>query len=471
MIDQHHIDELTQICGVGGVISNPGDMHSFVTEWRDKYIGATQMVLMPNTVERLAKAIAYCNKHRIPLVPQGGNTGLVGGGIPGLEGATELLVSTKRLSGHISISKEDATLTCDAGCTIKELQDAAAEVGFLFPLSLASEGSCTAGGVIATNAGGMHVIRYGTVREFLVGVEAILPDGSIINELSPLKKDNTGYRLSPLIAGSEGTLGLITKAAFKLAPAEVSHATAWLAVPSLIAAQALLSKAKSDLSGITSVFEVMHEDALDFVFNHIPGARNPLSEPAKWQVLLEIASHDNNTPVTKRLDSFLESALIEEIITDGVVAQSDQQRHAFWSLRENISEAQKLEGGSIKHDISVPVAAIAAFVEEATNMLETEFPGVRVTPFGHMGDGNLHFNVMQPKNGDRQVFLAQWETMNQRVHDVVVRYGGSISAEHGIGILKRDELARTKADTSLEAMKQIKRALDPNNIMNPRCLF
>lgn len=466
-----HIEALQAICGPKGSITDAAEMIGFVTEWRDKYVGETPIVLMPSTTQQVADIICYCNKHQIPVVPQGGNTGLVGGGIPGLGNTLEVLLSTKRLNLSVNISKDDSTLTCGAGCIIQQLQDAADRENFLFPLSLASDGSCTAGGVVSTNAGGMHVIRYGTVRDFLVGVEAVLPDGSIINELSPLKKDNTGYRLSPLIAGAEGTLGIVTKASFRLSPKERTHATGWLAVPSIEAALELLVLAKNQLGNIISVFEVMHRDAIGFVLKHMDGARNPLCENPAWSILIEIASNNESDDIANMLENVLTAALEADVIMDGAIAQSDQQRSAFWSLRENISEAQKLEGGSIKHDISVPIAKIPAFVHEATAAIEAMFPASRVTPFGHLGDGNLHFNVMQPEHGNKDDFLAGWEEMNTLVHDIVVAYGGSISAEHGIGIMKREELERTKGKAELQAMRAIKQALDPKGIMNPRCLF
>lgn len=466
-----HIDALEAICGPNGSITDPTEMTGYVTEWRDKYIGQTPIVLLPSNTRQVADIVSYCHQHEIAIVPQGGNTGLVGGGIPGLEARTEVLLSTKRLNLGTQISKDDGTLTCGAGSIVKQLQEAAETEGFLFPLSLASDGSCTAGGVISTNAGGMHVIRYGTVRDFLVGIEAVLPDGSIINELSPLKKDNTGYRLSPLIAGSEGTLGVITKACFRLSPKERCHATGWLAAPSIGHAVKLLSLAKKRLGEEVSVFEVMHQDAIGFVLKHMVGARNPLSDTPPWSILIETASDNAYDDIAAELESFLVEALEADIITDGAIAQSDQQQAAFWSLRENISEAQKLEGGSIKHDISVPIASIPAFVSKATTELEGRFEACRVTPFGHLGDGNLHFNVMQPVDGKKDTFLECWEEMNRLVHDIVAEHDGSISAEHGIGIMKRSELERTKGAAELQAMRAIKQALDPKGIMNPRCLL
>lgn len=471
MIDLHHISALSKMIDPKGVTTNPDELDPFVTEWRDKFIGSTPLMLAPRNTNEAAAIVKYCYKNRIPIVPQGGNTGLVGGGIPGLEGSHEILLSTRRMNARPIVNASDFTLVTQAGCTVSALQEAAAQEQRLFGLALASEGSCTAGGIAATNAGGVHVIRYGTTRSMIIGVEAVLPDGTIINELSGLRKNNTGYPLSQLLIGAEGTLGFITKVCFRLFPQELSRATAWLAVPSPRAALVLLSKAREISEDQVSVFELMNRSALEFTCRHIPGTRDPLTDISPWYVLIETASSAKESAVEDRMQSLLENSLKEGLITDGAVAQSLDQRALFWRNRESISEAQKLEGGSIKHDISVPLGQIAAFISSTTDALEKTFPDVRVTPFGHLGDGNLHFNVMQPENGDKTAFLNKWEPMNRLVHDHVIACGGSISAEHGIGVLKKAELMRTKPPAELSAMKAIKKALDPHNIMNPRCLF
>ena len=471
MISPHHIDELSQIVGPKGTTTDTVELEPFITEWRDKFVGHTPLMLSPKTTSEAARVISYCNQYKIPIVPQGGNTGLVGGGIPGLESSQEVLLSTRRMKAAPVVNSSDFALVAEAGCTVAAMQDAAAEKDRLFGLSLASEGSCTAGGIAATNAGGVHVIRYGTTRAMVLGVEAILPDGTIIDELSGLRKDNTGYPLSQLLIGAEGTLGFITKVCFRLFPRELSRATAWLAVPSPQAALALLSKAREISEDQVSVFELMDRSALEFTYRHIPGTRDPLVASSPWYVLVETASSAQNSDVGGRMQTLLESALANGLITDGAVAQSIDQRKLFWRNRESISEAQKLEGGSIKHDVSVPLGRIAAFIESTSDALLKSFPGVRVTPFGHLGDGNLHFNVMQPQNTDKAAFLKQWGAMNRLVHDQVIAHGGSISAEHGIGVLKKAELLRTKPAAEMAAMKAIKKALDPNSIMNPRCLF
>lgn len=471
MIDAIHINALSKMVDPNGVTTDPVTLEPFVTEWRDKFMGKTSLMLSPKTTDKAVKIIGYCNQHSISIVPQGGNTGLVGGGIPGLENADEILLSTRRMTATPIVNAPDFTLVAEAGCTVSAMQEAAAEQARLFGLSLASEGSCTAGGIASTNAGGVHVIRYGTTRAMILGIEAVMPDGTVIDELSGLRKDNTGYPLSQLMIGAEGTLGLITKICFRLFPMELSRATAWLAVPSPAAALELLSKAREISEDQVSVFELMHRSALEFTYRHIPGTRDPLTDVSPWYILIETASSAAISAVGDRMQTLLEGSLTAGLITDGALAQSLDQRALFWRNRESISEAQKLEGGSIKHDISVPLGQIASFIEVTTRLLEQTFGNIRVTPFGHLGDGNLHFNVMQPEGGDKNAFLNQWEAMNRLVHDQVIAHGGSISAEHGIGVLKKEELARTKPEGELAIMRAIKKAIDPNNIMNPRCLF
>ena len=471
MIDQTHIERLSSFVGPKGCLTDRDTIHPFVTEWRDKFFGNTPLVLMPKTTREASKILSYCNENGIKVVPQGGNTGLVGGGIPGLDGSSEILLSTRRMTDVPSVDRTGMTLTAGAGVSVAAMQEAAANEGLLFALSLASEGSCTAGGVISTNAGGMHVVRYGTTRDMLLGLEAVLANGDVVSDLSGLRKDNTGYALSPLLAGAEGTLGFVTKACFKLFPAERAHSTAWLAVPSPEAALELLHQAREACENQISVFELMCREALEFTYTHIPGCQDPLRGEAPWYVLLEAASPNAESAIQAQMDKLLETAIEADLVLDGTVAQTIDQRQKFWRIRESISEAQKLEGGSIKHDVSLPLDKISDFIDQATDALLQKFPGVRVTPFGHLGDGNLHFNVMQPKATDKKAFLDHWQSMNAMVHDIVVSFGGSISAEHGIGILKKDELKRLTPVAEIAAMRSIKAALDPNNILNPRCLF
>ena len=471
MIDQLHIDQLVSFVDAKGAITDPAEIRPFITEWRDKFVGKTPIVLLPKTTEEVARILAYCNKHDIKVVPQGGNTGLVGGGIPGLGSTSEILLSSRRMTDLVRVDETGMTITAAAGVPVAVMQEAAQKAGLMFGLSLASEGSCTAGGIASTNAGGMHVIRYGTTRDMMLGLEAVLADGSIVSELSGLRKDNTGYAISNLLAGAEGTLGFITKVCFKLFPAERSHSTAWLAVQSPAAALQLLHLARQTCENQISVFELMCLEAVEFSYQHMPGCSDPLTETAPWYVLIEAASSSADSRIDSQMGELLETALENGLVLDGAVAKTLEQRQKFWHIRESISEAQKHEGGSIKHDVSLPLDRISDFISVATKALEEEFPGSRVTPFGHLGDGNLHFNVMQPKNGDKQIFLDQWERMNALVHDLVVHYGGSISAEHGIGVLKKDELQRLIPAAELTAMKSIKASLDPKNILNPRCLL
>lgn len=471
MAMQKHIEAFTKILGPKGVTVEASALAPHLEEWRSKYTGKTDAMLMPASTEECARAVQYANENKIALVPQGGNTGLVGGGIPGLENNHEILFSTKRLNKNINVDYENYSLTADAGCTVASLQNEAEAKGLLFPLSLASEGSCTAGGIVSTNAGGVHVLRYGTARALTLGLEAVLPNGDIVSDLSALRKNNTGYNLSQLLVGAEGTLGIVTRAAFKLFPAELERHTYWLAVKSPQDALQLLASVRKESGDRVSIFEILPHVGLELVLKHIPGTTNPLSTHAAWYVLVEVATSTPDANLGPALDSWIETSLEQDLLIDGAKAQSDTQREAFWKLRESMSEAQKLEGGSIKHDISVPVSSIPAFIEEGTEALEKSYKGCRVTPFGHLGDGNLHFNVLQPVDMDKQRFLDQWDGMNRLAHDIVIKYGGSISAEHGIGTMKRAELARLKNPAEVAAMRAIKQALDPNNIMNPGVLF
>ena len=471
MIAQHHIKALCTLLGPKSATTDASEIAPHMEEWRGKYFGKTQLLLKPDTAADVAAAVLYCNTHDIAIVPQGGNTGLVGGSLPGLAGHNEILLSTKRLNKNIKVDAADYSITADAGCTVAALQEAAAAANRLFPLSLASEGSCTVGGVVSTNAGGVHVVRYGTVRDLTMGIEAVLPSGETYNGLTSVRKDNTGYSLKELLVGAEGSLGIITQATFKLFPAEKQKHTFWLAVSSPEDALLLLEQARTVTGDRVSVFEIMPNIGLELVLKHIPASRSPLKASHAWYILLEVATSTEDLALSQSLDSWIETAMTAGLILDGAAAQTSAQTAAFWRLRESMSEAQKHEGGSIKHDISVPVSAVPAFLEEACAAITTAYPGCRPTPFGHLGDGNLHFNIMQPASAKKAAFLDNWESMNRMVHDIVARYGGSISAEHGIGSMKKAELSRTKDAAALSAMKAIKKALDPKAIMNPGVLF
>lgn len=470
-ISADNIEKLKTIAGVGGWSDDPDRLSAHITEWRGKYHGRTPLMLLPKDTETVSKLIGFCAEKKITVVTQGGNTGLVGGGIPGLEGRSEILLSTQSMSKIENIDAQGYSMTAQAGVPIQILQQIAKEAERLFPLSLASEGSCTLGGTIATNAGGIHVVRYGTMRELVLGLKAVLPDGSIYDNLSPLRKDNTGYNLDQLLAGSEGTLGIITAATVKLFPMERQRVTAWLSLSGLKDCVALFAACRDHWGPYLSAFEIMSADTLNFAQDHIPNCRLPVKGPSNWSALIEIADSGVDSALTKRTTAWLEQLFKTGLVTDGAIAQSEKQRQNFWRIRESLSEAQKLEGISIKHDIALPIDRIPEFHQVTEKALHDRFPGCRVTPFGHLGDGNLHYNVMQPKGSDGASFASCWEEMNELVHSLVQTFNGSISAEHGIGTMKREALRASKAPANLQAMKTIKSALDPHNILNPGVLF
>ncbi|WP_138379163.1 FAD-binding oxidoreductase [Luteithermobacter gelatinilyticus] len=463
-----HITALKKLAGNKGWSDDPDVLAPHLVEWRDRYVGKTPLLLLPDSTERVAALVRYCQDHNLKLVPQGGNTGLVGGGIPDDTG-TEFLISTKKLTRIRDKDAFNHTLTVEAGVVLSDVQALAEEMGLLFPLSLASEGSCQIGGNISTNAGGVAVLRYGTMRDLVLGLEVVLPDGRIWNGLSGLRKDNTGYDLKQLFIGAEGTLGLITAATLKLYPNPKEKQTALLAVPSPAHAVKLFSFAR-DFSGDTiTAFEIIPRIGLEFLFRHMPGHQDPMDQPYDWYILLECASSLSRDLLNleKLFEKLLEKTFEKGLVLDGVIAKNEKERTALWALRENLSEVQKFEGGSIKHDIAVPVSRIPEFLDMATAAVTAVIPGIRPVPFGHIGDGNIHFNLTQPEGADKAAYLARWEEINKIVHDIVYDLGGSISAEHGIGRLKVDELPRYKSPVALDLMQHLKRAIDPKNIMNP----
>ncbi len=471
MIKQEHITALKELADPKSFTDDPDIIAPHLREWRDKFYGETPLMLMPDTVERASSLIRYCHDNYIQIVPQGGNTGLVGGCTPGLEGRSQVLFSTKRMNKIHSVNTEDYTITAEAGVPIAALQQAASDKDRLFPLSLASEGSCTVGGVISTNAGGIHVLRYGTTRALVLGLEAVLPNGDIISTISGLRKDNTGYNLTQLLIGAEGTLGIVTKAIFKLYPPERQRYTYWLAVQEPTHALSLLSSLRDITGDRVSAFEILPQAGIDMVIKHIPGTTAPLAAPAPWHIVCDVASSSPDPALENRLEAWLEENMENGLIIDGAFASNMQQSKQFWKVRESMSEAQKHEGGSIKHDIAVPVSSVPEFLKTASKAVTDAFPGCRLTPFGHLGDGNIHFNVMQPPEANKAEFLANWETMNTLVHNITASMGGSISAEHGIGTLKREDLQRLKPASEISAMRAIKQALDPHNIMNPEVIL
>ncbi|HEU0160859.1 MAG TPA: FAD-binding oxidoreductase [Rhizomicrobium sp.] len=457
------LDRLKDAAGPDGYSQDPAELAPHLEEWRGKYKGHSPLLLKPATTAQVSDILRLCHDSGTAVVPQGGNTGLVGGQIP-FHG--EVLLSTKRLNRIRALDAQGATLTVEAGVTLAAVQQAAAEVNLLFPLSLASEGSCTIGGNIATNAGGTHVLRYGMTRALVLGLEAVLADGSVLDMARALHKDNTGYDLRQLLIGSEGTLGVVTAATLRLFPRPEVSVTALAAVPSPQAAVALLGALQARTGGLLSAFELIPRIALEFVTRHIADTRDPMSAPSPWYVLME-ATGGREANIAATFENGLADAVSDGLVTDAVVAASQAQAAALWKLRESISEAQKREGASIKHDISVPVAAIPDFLARATPAVLAIVPGARPVSFGHLGDGNLHFNFNSPADGDDAAFLAGWDAVQQCVHDIVKAFGGSISAEHGIGAMKVAALPRYKSHAELEAMRAIKAALDPKNILNP----
>ena len=457
------VSRFAAIVGANHAITDPLEQEGYLVEERGLYHGRTAAVLRPGSVEEVSAILTLANETGTPIVPQGGNTGLVGGQIP-FDG--EIVLSLRRLDRLREIDVVSNTMTCEAGMLLATVQDAAAKVDRFFPLSLGSEGSCTIGGNLATNAGGIAALAYGLARDLVLGLEVVLADGRIWHGLNKLKKDNTGYDLKDLFIGAEGTLGVITAAVLKLFPAPTTVETAFAGVPSLDAALDLFALTQEMTGGATKSFELIGRLPIAFALRHGPGLRDPLAAHYPWYVLVELtASRRGNLRDT--LEEVLATALERGLIGDAAIADSLDQRRAFWRLREYIVEAQKLEGGSIKHDISVPIAAVPEFITQADAAVEALVPGARPVPFGHLGDGNIHYNVSQPVGADKEAYLARWQEMNDCVHAVVRKLGGSISAEHGIGRLKREDLVRVKDPVALDLMRALKRTLDPKGILNP----
>jgi FAD/FMN-containing dehydrogenase len=464
------VDELlTSLAGIVGaahVLTAAADMAPALTDWRGRYIGRARCIVKPADTAQVAAVVATCAAAGVPMVPQGGNTGLCGGATPDASG-NAVVINLSRLNRIRDIDIANNTIAVEAGCVLQQVQEAAERANRLFPLALAAQGSCQIGGNLSTNAGGVHVLRYGNTRDLTLGLEVVLPDGRVWNGLRGLRKDNTGYDLKYLFIGAEGTLGIVTAAVLKLFPKPQTTAVAWLAVADPAAAVALLGRMREAFADRVCAFEIVGRAALDLVLQHIPGARDPLAQPHDWYVLMELA----DTLVGFDLAAAVEVALMAEMeagrVRDAVVARSIGQAQALWALRENISEAQRIEGISIKHDIAVPVSRIAEFIAAAGEALQRAFGAVRIVVFGHIGDGNLHYNLSRPQAANNEQFIAQTPAANRIVHDLVARLGGSISAEHGLGQLKRGEILRYKSAVEMELMRRVKAALDPHNLMNP----
>ena len=460
------LDRLKAALGPNGWSDDPARLAPKLVEWRDTWRGATPLLLLPRATEEVAAVVRVCAETGTAITPQGGNTGLVGGQIP----QGEVLLSLERMNGVRSIDALDDVLVIEAGATLADAQAAAAAAGRLFPLSLASDGSATVGGAVSTNAGGTAVLRYGTMRALTLGIEAVLPDGSVFGGLRRLRKDNTGYDLKQLLIGAEGTLGVVTAAALRLFPVPVSRAVAVVGVASPAAALSLLGLARTESGGAVEAFELMGRIGVALALKHIPGLREPLSAIKPWYVLLEIAGAQAGVALAA-LERTLEAALAVGLTDDAAIAQNEAQAHAFWALREAQSAAQKPEGPAWKHDVAVPVAAVPAFIAAATAAAHAIAPGSRVVAFGHVGDGNIHFDVLPPAGGDTGTHKAAYPEASGRIHDIATGLGGTISAEHGVGVMKIAEALRYKPAVEIAAMRAIRGALDPARIMNPRVLF
>jgi D-lactate dehydrogenase (cytochrome) len=460
------LDALSAIVGAPHVLSDADAVAPFLTDWRKRYTGRAQAVVFPGSTEEVARIVAWCAATRTPVVPQGGNTGLVGGATPDSSGQA-IVLSLKRMAAVRAVDPANNTLTAEAGCVLLDVQQAAQAHDRLFPLSLAAEGSATIGGNLSTNAGGIQVLRYGNARELCLGLEVVLPSGEVWDGLRGLRKDNTGYDLRDLFVGAEGTLGIITAACLKTFPLPRAQVTALLAVPTLRDALDLLGDAQSRCGPTLTGFECFSDFCLALVERHFPGHRSPFAQRHPHYVLTELSDHEGEGHATALAEGLIAAALESGRVLDAVVAQSLAQARALWSLRELISEAQTTEGKNVKHDIAVPISSIARFVEETDALLQQRFPGVRMVVFGHLGDGNLHYNVSPPLGMEEARFLELQPALYETVHDQARAFAGSISAEHGIGQLKRAENARYKSAVEMQLMRALKQALDPLNIMNP----
>ncbi len=457
---------LSVLLGSDCVLTADAAIEPFLTDHRKLYRGRTPAVALPRTVEQISRLLSFCNDNRVGVVPHGGNTSYCGGATPD-ESGEQIVLSLRRLNRVRNVDARNWSMVVEAGCILADIQRAADQVDRFFPLSLGSEGTCQIGGNLSTNAGGTNVVRYGMMRDQVLGLEVVLPNGRVMSTLTTLRKDNTGYDLKSLFVGAEGTLGVITAASLKLYPKIRATATAFAAVPSPQAAVTLLSELREASGDSVSSFELIPRIGIDLTTKHIPGVTDPLDGRFEWYVLCELSSSRFIDTLVPVLEGALEGALSRGIILDGVMAQNERHREAFWKLRETIPEAQRLDGASLKHDISVPIAVLPDFVERASQWISANVPEGRLVCYGHVGDGNLHFNLNQAPGASQEAFMAREPAARRAIHDLVRDYGGSFSAEHGIGRLKVPELETYAQPAELEMMRASKRAFDPNGIMNP----
>jgi FAD/FMN-containing dehydrogenase len=464
------LDRIKAAVGAKGIVADPAEMAPYLREERGLYRGAARLVVRPAATAEVAEVVRACAAARLPIYPQGGNTGLCGGAVPDEDGRG-IVLSLGRMNRVRALDAVNFTITVEAGVILAEAQRAAADADRLFPLSLGAEGTCQIGGNLSTNAGGIAVLRYGNMRDLTLGLEIVLADGTVWDGLRGLRKDNTGYALKQLFVGGEGTLGIITAATVKLFPKPRELETAFLALARVEDAMALLARARTASGDQLTAFELIPRIGLEIAMAHVPNVHDPLAQPHRWYVLLELSSSQAGRGLRQALDEFLAAALEDGLIADGTIAQSATQTRDLWRIREGMVEAQKHIGAGIKHDVAVPVSKVATFIATASDAVARDFPGVRPIPFGHVGDGNIHFNIAQAIGADPAAFIAATGAINHIVHDIATRLDGSISAEHGIGLLKRDELPRYKPAVALDLMRRIKHALDPDGIMNPGKIF
>ena len=460
------LDAIARILGPKGIVTDPQAMEPHLVELRGLYRGRTPMVVRPAATEEVAGVVRLCAQAGVPIVPQGGNTSLCGGSVP-FEHGREILLSLSRMNRIREVDPLDYTITVEAGCILQHVQQAAAEADRLFPLSLGAEGSCEIGGNLSTNAGGINTLRYGNARDLVLGLEVVLPDGQVWHGLRRLRKDNTGYDLKHWFIGAEGTLGIITAAVLKLFPRPREEVTAFVAVDSVAGSVELLSRLRTATGDAITAFEYMARFGVSLAIKHVSGVRDPFVRPYDHYALLRASAGRAESGLREIIEETLAAAMAGGLVLDAVLAETEQQVRDLWRIREGIVEGQIPEGGSIKHDVSIPVSRVAAFIEQANAAVARTIPGARPCPFGHIGDGNIHYNVTQPEGADRAAYLARWAELNDVVHRIVASLGGSISAEHGIGRLKRDELTHYKSAVELDLMRRLKRAVDPQNIMNP----
>lgn len=460
------IESLKAIVGPNGWLEADADTEPYVTDWRHRWPGATPLVLRPDNTQDVSAIVTVCHKAGVPVVPQSGNTGLVGGSVPDDTG-TQIVLSLNRMTQIRAIDTENNTMSVDAGCILADIQAAASEADRLYPLSLAAEGSCRIGGNLSTNAGGTNVLRFGNARDHVLGLEVVLADGRIWNGMRALRKDNTGYDLKQLFLGSEGTLGIITGAVLKLWPRPRSVVTTWLAVRDPEAAVTLLHRAQDATGGQITGFEYLVRDAADLVFRLMPQHKNPLAQDHGAYVLMEASSGSEGDALRQTVESVLAQAMDDGLIVDAVIAESETQAQAIWAIREDVPEAQVLNGGGIKHDVAVPVSRVAEFLKDGTDLVTSMAPEAMVIAFGHLGDGNIHFNLTARDESQRDGLIAREDAINDAVEGMVVGMDGSFSAEHGVGRLRLRQMARYKSDVELDLMRRLKHALDPEDLLNP----